>query len=199
MRHDVWLYAFHVLFYLTFLPRVLERRRDPEPAAAEGAAPAPARARFARGILLFHMVGFFFLYFGINASVFDFRAVRPLPLFPPQRLAGAIVLLAASALSLWALAFFRSWRVRAELETGHELATGGPFRFVRHPIYLAMALLALGSFLWLPRPLVALGAVLVMAGCDVRARTEEKLLAGTFGDRYREYMARVKRFVPGIY
>ncbi|HEY0783154.1 MAG TPA: isoprenylcysteine carboxylmethyltransferase family protein [Thermoanaerobaculia bacterium] len=198
MRHDVWLYAFHVLFYLTFLPRVLERRRSEAPAAAEGAAP-PARARFARGVLLFHMVGFFFLYFGINASIFDFRAVRPQPLFPPQRLAAAIVLLAASGLSLWALAYFRSWRVRAELAADHELATGGPFRFVRHPIYLAMALLALGSFLWLPRPLVAFGALLVMAGCDVRARTEEKLLVATFGDRYREYMARVKRFVPGIY
>jgi protein-S-isoprenylcysteine O-methyltransferase Ste14 len=34
---------------------------------------------------------------------------------------------------------------------------------------------------------------------DLRARAEEKVLLAAFGDRYREYAARVKRFVPGVY
>ena len=36
---------------------------------------------------------------------------------------------------IWARAHFRSWRFRAKLDTGHELVAGGPFRFLRHPIY----------------------------------------------------------------
>jgi protein-S-isoprenylcysteine O-methyltransferase Ste14 len=36
-------------------------------------------------------------------------------------------------------------------------------------------------------------------GGDLRARAEEKVLDASFGEPYREYRARVKRFVPGIY
>jgi len=62
-----------------------------------------------------------------------------------------------------------------------------------------MDLLAVGTLLWLPDPLVALGTVLVALGGDLRARAEEKVLLAVFGDRYREYGRRVKRFVPGVY
>ena len=50
-----------------------------------------------------------------------------------------------------------------------------------------------------PSAAVILGAVLLIAGGDVRARSEEKVLTETFGDRYREYMQRVSRAIPGVY
>ncbi len=49
---------------------------------------------------------------------------------------------------VWALDYFRSWRFRAKLDEGHQLATGGPFRLLRHPIYMGLNLLALGSAFW---------------------------------------------------
>jgi protein-S-isoprenylcysteine O-methyltransferase Ste14 len=142
------------------------------------------------------MLGLGVLYFGVGRAVYG-----PLPrrLFPSQPVAGMIVLVASIALVVWTLAVFRSWRLRASLDAEHELSTDGPFRFVRHPIYLAMDLLALGTLLWLPDPLVAIGTVLGVLGGDLRARAEEKVLLTVFGDRYREYGRRVKRFVPGVY
>jgi protein-S-isoprenylcysteine O-methyltransferase Ste14 len=39
----------------------------------------------------------------------------------------------------------------------------------------------------------------VALGGDLRARAEETVLLAVFGDRYREYQRRVKRFIPGVY
>lgn len=36
-------------------------------------------------------------------------------------------------------------------------------------------------------------------GGDARARLEERLLIEVFGDRYREYMRRVRRTIPFLY
>jgi len=41
--------------------------------------------------------------------------------------------------------------------------------------------------------------VLMAIGSDLRARAEETLLRQAFDPSYREYCARTRRFVPGIY
>jgi hypothetical protein len=81
-----------------------------------------------------------------------------------------------------ALVFFRSWRFHAKLDEGHQLATGGPFRLVRHPIYAGLNLLALGSAIWAPSPIIWAGFALIAIGSDLRARSEEKLLERAFGE-----------------
>jgi protein-S-isoprenylcysteine O-methyltransferase Ste14 len=43
-----------------------------------------------------------------------------------------------------------------KIEPGHQLATNGPFRLVRHPIYLGVDLMVLGTALWIPARLAAL-------------------------------------------
>ena len=73
------------------------------------------------------------------------------------------------------------------------------YTIVRHPIYLALMLVGLGSFLWIPTYAVGLGAIMLALVGDLRGRVEEKLLLGSFGDDYRDYMRRTRRFVPGIY
>lgn len=191
---DLWIYGFHALFYAMFLPRVLGRASRPP--APDPAASAAATARFSRGLVGIHACAMFVLYLGVGSAVFGrFHQV----LFPPQRAAGAAVMLAAAALAAWTLSVFGSWRLRARVEPGHELSTRGPFRFVRNPIYLGMGLLAAGTFLWIPNPIVLAGMLLVWLGSDLRARAEERVLLAAFGDRYREYAARVRRFVPGVY
>ncbi len=144
----------------------------------------------------FHGFGFGVLYFGLGQAVIGGHVPR---LFYFQRTAGALVILAGAYLMCWALVFFRSWRFRAELDVGHELATGGPFALVRHPIYAGINLLALGTVLWVPTSIVFAGAVLLILGSDLRGRAEEKLLADAFGDAYRAYMRKVKRLLPWIY
>jgi protein-S-isoprenylcysteine O-methyltransferase Ste14 len=153
-------------------------------------------APFSRALLAVHVLAFAAMYFGIANAVFP----RRVPIwFPWQRVVGSIVIAAGAVLVTWALVHFRSWRFRAKLEEGHQLATGGPFRILRHPIYMGLNLLALGTVVWVPTLLVWVGFVLMAVGSDLRARAEEALLEGAFGHSYRKYMARTRRFIPGIY
>ena len=64
---------------------------------------------------------------------------------------------------------------------------------------MGLNLLALGTAILVPTTLVWSGFVLMGLGSDLRARVEEPLLVHAFGHAYRDYMARTRRFIPGIY
>jgi protein-S-isoprenylcysteine O-methyltransferase Ste14 len=64
---------------------------------------------------------------------------------------------------------------------------------------MGLNLLALGTALWVPTTLLWVAFVLMAVGSDLRARAEEALLERIFGPSYREYIARTRRFVPGVY
>jgi protein-S-isoprenylcysteine O-methyltransferase Ste14 len=112
---------------------------------------------------------------------------------------GTLIVLVAAFFMAWSHTFLRSWRLLPELDTGHQLCTAGPYAVVRHPMYLAINLLGLGSANWVPTPEVTFAAALLVVACDLRARAEERALLEAFGERYRNYMQRVRRMVPGIY
>ena len=80
----------------------------------------------------------------------------------------------------------------------HTLVTRGPYRWIRHPFYAAMALITIGAALvaanWF---MLAAGAV-VFALLALRSRVEEEQLAARFGDAYREYQKRTGRFLPRL-
>jgi protein-S-isoprenylcysteine O-methyltransferase Ste14 len=90
-------------------------------------------------------------------------------------------------------------KVKRRGPKGKLLATGGPFRFLRNPIYMGLNLLGLGTAIWAPTPTLWLALGLTLVGSDLRGREEEKLLAGAFGEEYLRYRNRTKRFVPGVY
>jgi protein-S-isoprenylcysteine O-methyltransferase Ste14 len=194
MRGWIALYGLHALFWGVFVARALGgRAKTPGGGAAEE---APREAKGARLVVALHGVAIGIMYFGIGDALF--ARVAP-SLFPGQQVAGAIVIVGAAGLALWSLLWFRSWRLAAAVDGSHELATGGPFALVRHPIYLAMDLLAAGSFVWLPSALVLAGVVAVALVGALRARMEERLLLEVFGDRYREYVRRTRGFLPFLY
>jgi protein-S-isoprenylcysteine O-methyltransferase Ste14 len=76
------------------------------------------------------------------------------------------------------------------------LVTGGPYRFTRNPMYVGMAFLyaALAFAIGLVWPLAALPLVLLAVDRLVIAR-EEPYLERTFGEDYRAYRARVRRWL----
>jgi len=84
---------------------------------------------------------------------------------------------------------------KAGQETG--LVTTGPYRWIRHPIYLGFALLALGEALafrnWLACSIALCGIAPTFAW---RARAEETLLSRTFGEGYGLYQRRTKLIFP---
>jgi len=76
------------------------------------------------------------------------------------------------------------------------LVTGGPFRFSRNPLYLALTVIYLGAAgllnsLW---PVLLLPAVLWFMHWGVIIR-EERYLERKFGPAYQEYKARVRRWL----
>ncbi len=120
----------------------------------------------------------------------------------PAVQAGLALLLGAGiALRFWAMhtlgAFFsRSLRV----VPGQHVVASGPYRFVRHPGYLA-ALLVLPSYGALASGRLAVGAVAVLLLAAVYARripAEERMLAEGFGPAWERYRQRTGRLLPAL-
>jgi protein-S-isoprenylcysteine O-methyltransferase Ste14 len=198
VKLDFHIYTVHWAFWGAFgLTRIILRSRDRNRAA--DTAPISQQettAPFSRALVAFHGLAFAVMYLGISIAVIPGRV----PIwFPGQRVAGTLVIAGGAALVVSALVYFRSWRFRATLDKSHQLAIGGPFRILRHPIYMGLNLLALGTALWVPAPIVWAAFVLMAIGSDLRARAEETVLKQAFGPSYSEYCARTRRFVPGIY
>ena len=80
----------------------------------------------------------------------------------------------------------------------HTLVTSGPYRWVRHPFYDAMALLILAIALVAANWFVLVTGAIVFVLLAVRARTEEAQLLARFGEPYRAYRQRTGRFVPAM-
>jgi protein-S-isoprenylcysteine O-methyltransferase Ste14 len=97
------------------------------------------------------------------------------------------------ALALWA--FADSWRIGIDRHTAGALVTGGIFAWTRNPIYIALDLIAFGTFLVQGRA-IFLALALALAGVlHHQIRREERYLAGAYGDAYRAYCARVGRYL----
>ena len=195
---DYAIYFVHGLFWAGFgVTRIILERRGVAPAQTVALSARQSHsAPYSRALVAFHALAFGMLYYGIAIAVVPNRVPVGLP---GQRVLGTVIILSGSALTAAALAVFRSWRFRAKVETGHELATGGPFRYVRHPIYLGLNLFALGNAVWIPTVPLWLAVLLMVVGSDLRARAEERLLVRTFGAAYETYRARTARFIPKVY
>ena len=113
---------------------------------------------------------------------------------------GFVIYLPAVCLYLWGMLtlgrYFDVSSTRgADLYLGHQLIKNGPFRFVRHPMYLAVLLAALGAFLvflnWAMLIFLPMSTVVIR-----RASLEEKVLETEFGDEWRAYAEQVPMWIP---
>ncbi|MGH2682487.1 MAG: methyltransferase family protein [Actinomycetota bacterium] len=105
---------------------------------------------------------------------------------------GWALVVAGSAAALWAMAA----AAETNLDRPAQLVVGGPYRFSRNPMYVAWDSMYLGlSFLFNSAWLVLLFPVVVVTTHYVIVRREEPLLEARFGDEYRSYRARVRRYL----
>lgn len=92
----------------------------------------------------------------------------------------------------------RSWPVLHAAQRQGELATTGPYAYVRHPQYVAFIAIMLGFLLQWPT-LLTLVMYPVLTGAYVRlARREEQEVQTAFGERYARYAARTPAFIPHV-
>ena len=116
------------------------------------------------------------------------------------RYLGLALLVVGGVLRVWPMFVLgRRFSGLVALQPGHELATEGPYRYVRHPSYLGM-MLAFAGWALVFRSAVGLGAaVLGLRVLVERIDAEEALLASQFGAAYEDYRRRTWRLLPGVY
>jgi protein-S-isoprenylcysteine O-methyltransferase len=117
------------------------------------------------------------------------------------RTAGAVLFLVGLVLRWYAIFYLgRFFTVNVALADDHHVVDTGPYRYVRHPSYSGSILefvgLAIGYANWLSLLLIVLPVVAMLRW---RISIEERALSGALGERYRAYMARTKRLIPGLY
>ncbi len=115
----------------------------------------------------------------------------------PWHWSGLLCLLPAAALAApGARALLRRGTTINPFGDPTALVTDGPFRFSRNPLYLSLALLLLGvavflgsltAFLAIPAFVGAINVLFIVP--------EEAKLAAAFGDAYRDYCRRVRRWL----
>jgi protein-S-isoprenylcysteine O-methyltransferase Ste14 len=120
---------------------------------------------------------------------------------PTAQVAALVVSALGYALVVWATASnaFFSQVVRIQSERAHVVATGGPYRYVRHPSYLGTILyeLAVPILLasWWALIVGVLNAILFVLRTALEDRTLQRELDG-----YEDYARRVRyRLLPGIW
>jgi protein-S-isoprenylcysteine O-methyltransferase Ste14 len=114
---------------------------------------------------------------------------------------GLVVMLPSYLLGAWAMAVNEHFELlmRIQHDRGHRVVSSGPYRFVRHPGYLAaitgtLATPPILGSLWAFAPAVA-GVLLLAARTALEDRALREGLSG-----YQEYAGRTRhRLLPGIW
>lgn len=104
-----------------------------------------------------------------------------------------------SAFAIWSRhTLGDDWSQDVELKKGHQLVLQGPYSLVRHPIYTAHLLIALGSAISFSTWLGYAAVASLFVGFQVKLAQEEELLLRCFPNEYSEYKAKVKALVPWV-
>jgi protein-S-isoprenylcysteine O-methyltransferase Ste14 len=168
-------------------PDLLRERMRP------GGRRPPLGLRLAAPVLILHWI-----IAGLDRGRFHWSDNVPAWL----RAAGLIALAIGWGLTFWAMRVnrFFSSVVRIQSDRGQYVVTTGPYRWIRHPGYLAGIVIMVASGIGLGSWLAA--AVLIVLSLPFllhRAITEDRVLQAELPG-YRDYAARVRwRVLPGIW
>ncbi len=112
---------------------------------------------------------------------------------------GLIPIAAGTAVLIWifasGLARVRELPERMTILPPSFLITYGPYAYTRNPLYLGEMALWLGWAILFGSPVVLLAIVVLAVWINLVVPWEERVLARQFGETYRQYQARVPRWL----
>lgn len=119
---------------------------------------------------------------------------------PWIQIAGAVIAVIGIATTVYAqLDMGDSWRIGVDKSETTTLVRTGVFGWVRNPIFTAMMTFGLGLALITPNPVAVIGFALLIVTIELQVRVvEEPYLLTAHGEAYRDYLAAVGRFIPGV-
>jgi protein-S-isoprenylcysteine O-methyltransferase Ste14 len=128
-------------------------------------------------------------------GTFLLNVVGFLPVESTASTTAVLVIVLWTLFTIWSLATLgRCFGLMPEVRG---LVMRGPYRWVRHPVYLGELTSALGMLIVKPHPLIV-GLYLVFLGLQYwRTLFEEEALVEVFPSEYPAYRARVSRLLPG--
>jgi protein-S-isoprenylcysteine O-methyltransferase Ste14 len=115
--------------------------------------------------------------------------------------AGIVVIWVGLAVRVWAvLTLGGAFSTFIQVDADQAVVTRGPYRWVRHPSYTGLLLIALGFGLGAGNLLsLVICAVLPPLGLVPRIAVEEAEMIRVLGERYRSYQRTTHRLVPGLW
>jgi protein-S-isoprenylcysteine O-methyltransferase Ste14 len=123
----------------------------------------------------------------------DLLAARSLPAYAAVVGAGTAVTAVGVAFAIVARLYLgRNWSAAPRIKRDHGLVRRGPYRLVRHPIYTGMLVASIGTAIAFGQLRHLFALPLLIVGFWLKARSEERLLLGEFGERYSAYRLDVR-------
>ena len=93
----------------------------------------------------------------------------------------------------------RNYSVFVAVQEKHHLVTTGVYKYVRHPVYTAGFLTALGILLMTQSILATIVFfVILFPALFYRIHVEEEVLIAAFGEEYIAYKKKVKALIPWV-
>ena len=116
---------------------------------------------------------------------------------PPVSYFGLVPLLVGLTMAGTAARLFdRAGTPKRPFERSTALVTAGPYRYTRNPMYVGLTLILLGVWLLLGTATAAVPiAIFVWIIQERFIRGEERFLDEIFGEEYRGYKSRVRRWI----
>ena len=188
-----------IIFLLVFFGRSIWLRRKGTKVIVLGSGKKGFTALLEKSFLIFFSI--WLIEIGIHSLHLN---IQFLPLVLVKQIfnnqiiqfAGAIVIFVSLLFFCLALISFNSsWRVGIDTVSPGGLITTGVFSVTRNPIFLAMDLYFLGTFLIYSNLFFLMWFVFIALGFQFQIRHEETFLLKRYGGNYRKYMAQVNRYI----
>ena len=129
-------------------------------------------------------------------AALGFRKLDPSQLTLTIQIIAVLLVFIGTTLTLYALIYLgRSFSIVPE---ARELVTGGPYKFVRHPVYVFEEIAIFGTALQYHAPASTLLLMIHVALQFTRLTFEEQVLRENFPE-YESYAAKTARLLPGVY